>query len=58
MLDDSDMKDLFREGLVIEPLILPDGSTYSGLTTKELVVVLRGSFDVEGRRAILKNPKT
>lgn len=58
MADDSPMKGTFREGMVLDTLILPDGSTYSGLTSKELGVVLRGSSDLEGRRAILKNPET
>jgi hypothetical protein len=37
MLDDSQMKGLFREGMVIDTLILPDGSTYSGLTVRPYV---------------------
>lgn len=56
--DDSPMRGSFRVGLVIDTLILPNGSTYSGLTGKEIGVVLRGSADLEGRKVFLKNPET
>jgi hypothetical protein len=56
--DDFPVKGSFRVGMVIDTLILPNGSTYSGLTAKELGVVLRGSADLKGRMAILKNPET
>jgi hypothetical protein len=44
--------------MVVDTLILPDGSTYSGLTSQELGVVLRGSSHLEGRTVILKNLET
>jgi hypothetical protein len=56
--DDSPLKGLFRVGMVVDTLILPDGSTYSGLTSQELGVVLRGSSHLEGRTVILKNLET
>lgn len=56
--NESQVRDKILIGLVIDKLILKDGSTYAGLCTVELVKILANNANLSDRLLILKNPAT
>lgn len=61
IIDESPMKGKFRVGMVVDSLEIPGvgeeaATTYAGMSSLELVKVIRETKGMEGRRIVLKNP--
>jgi len=54
--DDSPMRGLFRVGMYIDSLMLPDGTEFRGLGAVDLGEALKASAEAEGRKILLKSP--
>jgi hypothetical protein len=61
VLDESSMKGKIRVGMAVDTLEVPGvgeeaTKTYAGMSSLELVTVIRDTKGVEGRKMVLKNP--
>jgi hypothetical protein len=56
MKADSPMRGLFRVGMVVDSVIMDDGTEFRGLDAKDLGSALKHSVEAEGRTMLLKNP--
>ena len=56
--EDSSVCGLFPTGMFIDMITMSDGTIMTGLSTPELVAILKDSSDETERTLIFKNPKT